>query len=150
MKATPHLLKSKIPFNCVHEEVLTELCKSSVMQFYRRGEVIFDYGSNDNKTAYLAIGKVKLVAPDGRNPQILYSHEKKAAQPLTTIKPRLFSAIAESSDTCVIWLHERIIEHVLKKYRGYAENDSNFTVDEFDNLQDFFAAGVPLTAEPKR
>lgn len=121
MKATAKIIQRKKPFQHFPLNALEELSRSSVLSCYERGSSIFREGDCDRKSAFLLTGKISLRAADGRSPQVITPFQEKSALPLSSIKPRKYTAIAETHNTCVFWVHDLIVEHIRSKY-GIDEN----------------------------
>jgi signal-transduction protein with cAMP-binding, CBS, and nucleotidyltransferase domain len=116
MKATAKIIQRKKPFQHFTINALEELSRSSVVNCYKRGESIFNEGDNDRKSVFLLSGKISLCAADGRSPQIITPFQEKSALPLSSIKPRKYTAVAETHNTCVFWVHDLIVEHIRSKH----------------------------------
>ena len=86
------------------------------MTCYINGQEIFAIGDYDEYEVFLVMGCIELFTKDQRSFMIDIS-ERKAEYAISNMKPRQFSAIAAKHDTCICWIHQKILNHVLKKHR---------------------------------
>lgn len=112
MDVSTKILKSKAPFSGLPVDVLTKLAKTAKIKAYTKGATVFSSGATDTKEAFLVYGKVRLESMDGKVTH-LKQLDLKARHALSAMKPRKYTAIAETHDTCILWIHSRIIENLL-------------------------------------
>ncbi len=117
MKVNYKTLQKKMPFRHYHVDALIELSRSAVLIAYKRGDEIFSSGDNDEKSAFLVTGRVRLVAADQRTEKLLITGSRESAYPLSRIKPRQYTGIADTHDTCIVWVHDKISRHIEQKYQ---------------------------------
>ena len=116
MAVSPKIIRKKRPFNQFDNATVEELAKSARMTCYLKGQEIFAIGDDDEYEVFLVMGCIELVTKDQRSFMIDIS-ERKAEYAISNMKPRQFSAIAAKHDTCICWIHQKILNHVLKKHR---------------------------------
>lgn len=112
MDVSAKILKSKEPFTELPMDVLDKLAKTARIKVYNKDAAIFTSGATDSKEAYLVYGKIRLESLDGKISH-LRQVDAKARHALSTMKPRQYTAIAETHDTCILWLQSRIVDNLV-------------------------------------
>ena len=101
-----------------------------------KGQEIFARGQNDDYELFLVIGAIELITNDNRSVTIDTS-DRKAEYAISSMKPRQYTAKAAKHDTCICWIHEKILNHILKKHKlslhPSADNDI-VPVNSFRNV----------------
>ena len=115
MSVSPKIISKKRPFNGFESSVIEELAKSARLTSYMKGQEIFSRGQNDDYEIFLVMGAIELVTSDNRS-VIIDTSERKAEYAISSMKPRQYTARAAKHDTCICWIHEKILKHVLKKH----------------------------------
>ena len=115
MAVSPKVISKKRPFNQFDSSIVEELAKSARLTWYLKGQEIFNVGQNDDFEVFLITGAIELVTKDQRSFTIDVS-ERKAEYAISSMKPRQYTAIATKHDTCICWVHQKILRHVIKKH----------------------------------
>ena len=127
MILSPRILRAKTQFSHFRENTLAEISHSASIKSYLKGAQIATLGDIDEKLAFLLYGKVLLVSADGH--RLLINHsDSKAKYSIGSLKPRQYTVTAESYDTCILWIHERILKHIMIK------NNELYRDDEYIEL----------------
>ena len=114
MAVSTKVLSAKKIFKHFHPETLGELAKSALVVDYKKGDRIFSIGDCDEKEVFLIYGSVRLDSTDNHS-LIINQNDPKAELALSTIKPRQYTATAEAYNTCVMFIHEKILNHLIRK-----------------------------------
>ena len=117
MEVSAKILKGKVPFTELSLGVLEKLAKTAKIKVYKKDDIIFSRGATDKKEAFLVYGNIRLESVDGKITQ-LKQLDAKARHALSTMKPRQYTAIAETHDTCVLWLQSRIVDNLVAFEQG--------------------------------
>lgn len=115
------ILKRKQPFSHLDNEALDALARSAVITYHNKGDIIFAAGDNDDKSAFLVLGEVLLRSIDGRVQKVHFLDEE-SSHSLANVKPRRYTAIAKSHDTCLLWIQNQILELVMNKSNDMLES----------------------------
>lgn len=121
MPINSKILKRKQPFSHLDNEALDALARSAVISYHSKGEIIFTAGDDDDKCAFLVLGQVLLRSIDGRV-QNVHFLDQEASNCLANVKPRRYTAIAKSHDTCLLWIRSQMLEHVMNKSNDILES----------------------------
>lgn len=114
MAVSTKVLSAKKCFKHLHSETLRELAKTALVVDYKKGERIFNIGDCDDKEIFLIYGSVRLESTDNHS-VIINQNDPKAELALSTIKPRQYAATAEAYNTCVLFIHDKILDHLNRK-----------------------------------
>jgi len=118
MAVSTKVLSTKKFFKHLHPDTLGELAKTALVVDYKKGERIFNIGDCDDKEIFLIYGAVRLESTDNHS-VIINQNDPKAELALSTIKPRQYTATAEAYNTCVLFIHDKILEHLNRKNKQH-------------------------------
>ena len=109
MPVKTKILQSKQPFKHLDTTTLEKLANIAKLKYYNRGDVILAAGQQDQKSAFLVYGKVDIRAADGRTRTVRHD-QKEAGLALCNIKPRKHTVTADSHNTCIVWIKDRVLD----------------------------------------
>ena len=122
MPISPKVLKTKEPFKHFHQHTVEDLAKTVLGVDCKKGERIFSIGDVDEREVYLLSGSVRLDSVDNKTIHI-NQNDPEAVYGLSAIKPRKYSAIADSYNTCVLYVHDKILNYLIKKNKEQSSGE---------------------------
>jgi len=114
MAVDPKIFRKIEQFRNFHPATLEELSKTALVADCKKGETIFSVGDCDEKEVFLVYGSVRLHSTDNHT-IIINQNDPEAKFGLSSIKPRRYTAIADSYNTCVMYIHDKILSYLIKK-----------------------------------
>lgn len=109
MPVKTKILQSKRTFKHLDSDTLEKLANITNLKYYNRGDVILTAGQDNHKSAFLVYGKINIRSADGRIRTIRHD-QKEARIAICNVKPRKQTVTAESYDTCIIWIKDRVLD----------------------------------------
>lgn len=114
MSVTLKTLNSKSPLKYLSSRYQKRIADASVITDYKKGGKVFDIGDSDGHLVFLIWGEVLLEASDGKTALIKHT-DKSSNYPLSKMKPHRFSAVAASSQACILWVDRKLLKECMAK-----------------------------------